>query len=88
VEVGRIEQTFPLGFNPLLLVERLTLRAMPVAARVVRWVLVAAMLAAFVQVSAECGRAALGDVRQRPPLLGTQVKLTLERSAVLTDDVG
>jgi hypothetical protein len=86
VEVPDVEEPLLTLRDPLLLGERLTLRAMPVAARVVRRVLVAAR-SAEVDMAPERGGAALRDVRQHPPLLARQRMADLELRPMRAHDV-
>ena len=74
VKVGHVEHSHGLRFDPLLLGEGLTLRTMPIAARVVRRVLVAAGCT-HVEVPTENGGPAVGDV-------GVSVTSEIEGSAV------
>jgi hypothetical protein len=87
VKVRNIEQPMTLLLNPLLLRERLTLRAMSIAARVVGRMLVPAGLT-DIEMTAERGRAALPDVCQYASLLGVEANLLLQSTSVLTDDIG
>src|SRR6185437_5952368 len=86
MEVPDVEQPFAALLDPMLLGERLTLRAVPVAARMVRMVLVPARRAVLDMASERRG-AALLDVRQHPLLLTRQGVLGFEPRAVRAHDV-
>jgi hypothetical protein len=61
MKVGDIEQALSLLLNPPLLRKRLALRAVPIAARVIRRMLVTAGLT-DIKMAAERGRAAPGNI--------------------------
>ena len=84
MKVPRVEEMLPTLLDPLFLRERLTLRTVPVATRVVRGVLVATRVA-LVEMSAEGRRAALGDVGEHS-LLRTRER-RLDRGPVSSNDV-
>ena len=86
VEVPDIEQPLAALLDPMLLGERLTLRAVPVAARMVRMVLVPARRAVL-DMASERRCAALLDVRQHPLLLTRQRVQDFEPRAVRAHDV-
>ena len=86
MEVPDVEQALGAPVDPLLLGERLALRTMPVAARVVRRMLVVAPRA-VVDMASERRGAALPDVRQHPPLLTRQRVQDFEPRAVRAHDV-
>lgn len=87
VKVRDIEQSLTLLLNPALLRERLALRTMPIAARVIGGVLVPARLTDIEMAAQDC-RAALRNVCQHPPLLSAEANRALESRAMLADDVG
>ncbi len=87
VEVPDVEQALAALLDPMLLGERLTLRAVPVAARMVRVVHVPARRAVL-DMASERGGAALRDVRQHPLLRGGEQVQDLELCAVRAHDVG
>src|SRR6185437_4438533 len=86
MEVPDVEQALVAPRDPLLLGERLALRAMPVAARVVRRMLVLALRTVFDMASERRG-AALPDVRQHPLLLTRQRVQGFEPRAMRAHDV-
>src|ERR1700690_1505660 len=87
VEVTDVEHSLPTGLYPGFLGQRLTLRTMPIATRVVRRVLAPAGLAA-VDVPTQPRGAALGDVGQDTLLGAAQSSDPLEPGAMSTHDVG
>jgi len=74
-------------FDPFFLGERLTLRAVPIAARVVRGTLVAAVLT-DVQMAAEYGGATLPDIGEHTTLRAAQVRGALECGAMRANAMG
>ncbi len=87
VKMCDIEQPASLVFNPLLLHQRLTLRTMPIAARVICRVLETAGLT-DIKMAAERGRAASRNIGQHSALLSAEPDRLLESRTMLSDDIG
>ena len=81
-----VEHPLLLVGNPLFLRERLTLRTMTIAARVVRRTLVSA-IQAFVEVPAEGRGATLPNIGEHSLLLWAERMLPFERCAMTSNDV-
>jgi hypothetical protein len=86
VEVRHIGEARSLMLDPFLLDKRLTLRAMPVTARVVGRTLKSAVT--DVEMTAEDRGAALGDIREHPSLCRAQSMTRLKLGTVRANDIG
>jgi hypothetical protein len=82
-----IKQSMALSIDPLLLRKRLTLRAMPIAARVIGRVLVAAGRTS-IEMAAEGGGTATNNVSQHSALSRAEANGLLQCHSVLPDDIG